>query len=160
MNRNLLVSLFTSLFVGLASFLLLSYAGVSGALYLSLISAVLFSLLLLLCLTVTARIQEKKYRSLEAKITSPIFYQTNGNFDLGGGTVKNGNIYFCEAGVVCACMDQKPYALDGFPVEALHRIAFDSIHLHFYLKDGRILRITLPDAYPVIDLLRQKNWVT
>lgn len=160
MNRRISISLLTSLSFGLLTFLLLSYIGVKDALVLSLLSALLFFPLLLICLSVSAKIQEKKYRSLEAEISSPIFYQTNGNFDLGNGEVRNGNIYFCEAGIVCTCMDQKPYALDEIPVEALHKIAFDSIHLHVYLKDGRIFRITLPDAEQVIALLRQKDWVT
>ena len=43
----------------------------------------------------------------EKEITSPVFYKTNGNFNLGNGKVKNGNIYFCEAGIVCVSLEEK-----------------------------------------------------
>ena len=52
---------------------------------------------------------EKKAKAaakLEKEIVSPIFYKTNGNFNLGNGKIKNGNIYFCEAGIVCVCLEE------------------------------------------------------
>ena len=51
---------------------------------------------------------DKKYAEFEKKITSPVFYKTNGNFNLGNGKVKNGNIYFAKpASFVYALMKNR-----------------------------------------------------
>ena len=102
---------------------------------------------------------DKRYAQAEAQIPYPIFYKTNGNFDLGGGRIKNGNIYFCDAGIVCVSMEEKPYALDEILVREIHKISFDTIHLHIHTKDGRLFKITLPDASDVVNVLIEKGWV-
>ena len=112
-------------------------------------------LLLLLQVHLTTR----RYEKFEKEITSPIFYKTNGNFNLGGGRVKNGNIYFCEAGIVCVCLEDKPYTLDEILLQDIERYQFDNMHLNIIAKDGRIFVITLPDAQKVIEVLREKDWI-
>lgn len=116
----------------------------------------------LLCFAVFSihqKILDRRYAQLEAEIPYPIFYRTNGNFDLGGGIVKNGNICFCDAGIVCASMEETPYALEEILLQDIERMSFDTIHLHIHTKDGRLFRITLPDAAVVVELLKQKDWV-
>ena len=102
---------------------------------------------------------DKKYAEFEKKITSPVFYKTNGNFNLGNGKVKNGNIYFCEAGIVCLCLDEKPYTLDEILVQDIDYYQFDDIHLNIFNKDGRLFVITLPDAKNVRKVLERKDWI-
>ena len=102
---------------------------------------------------------DKRYAKFEKEITSPVFYKTNGNFNLGNGKVKNGNIYFCEAGIVCVCLEEKPYTLDEILLQDVERYQFDNIHLNIFAKDGRIFVITLPDVQKVIEVLRQKDWI-
>lgn len=102
---------------------------------------------------------DKRYSQAEAQIPCPIFHKSNGNFDLGGGRIKNGNIYFCNVGIVCVSMEEKPYALDEITVQEIHRISFDTIHMHIYTKDSRLFKITLPDAAEVAELLIERDWV-
>ena len=102
---------------------------------------------------------DKKYAEFEKEITSPIFYKTNGNFNLGNGKVKNGNIYFCEVGIVCLCLDEKPYTLDEILLQDVDRYQFDDVHLNIFTKDGRLFVITLPDAKNVIKTLKEKDWI-
>jgi hypothetical protein len=102
---------------------------------------------------------DKRYAKFEKEITSPIFYKTNGNFNLGNGKVKNGNVYFCEAGIVCVCLEEKPYTLDEILLQDIERFQFDNIHLNIFAKDGRMFVLTAPDAAKIIEVLRQKGWV-
>ncbi|MBR5473305.1 MAG: hypothetical protein IKU82_04890 [Clostridia bacterium] len=105
------------------------------------------------------KIMNKRYAKFEKVITSPVFYKTNGNFNLGNGKIKNGNIYFCEAGIVCVCLEEKPYTLDEISLEDIEYYQFDNIHLNIFSKDGRLFIITIPDAKKVIDILKEKDWI-
>ena len=105
------------------------------------------------------KIMNKRYAKFEKAITSPIFYKTNGNFNLGNGKIKNGNIYFCEAGIVCLCLEEKPYTLDEISLADIECYQFDNIHLNIFSKDGRLFIITIPDAKKVIDILKEKDWI-
>lgn len=125
----------------------------------SMLSGLGFSGLLFLFLTVHDAVMEKQYVRIESEIPFPIFHKTNGNFDLGDGRIKNGNIYFCSAGIVCVSLDGKPHSLDEILVQDISRLVYDAIHLYIYTKDGRQFRITLPDAERVIALLKERNWV-
>ena len=105
------------------------------------------------------KVLDKRYAQIESEIPYPIFHKTNGNFDLGGGKIKNGNIYFCDAGIVCVSMEEKPYTLDEIPMQNIYKISFDTTHLHIHAKDGRLFKVTLPDAETVVELLKEKDWV-
>ena len=102
---------------------------------------------------------DKRYARFEKEITSPIFYKTNGNFNLGNGKVKNGNIYFCEAGIVCVCLEDKPYSLDEILLQDIVQYQFDNIHFTLLTTDGRIFIITTPDATQIVEVLREKKWI-
>lgn len=119
----------------------------------------MFYILLFIFLLVYGKIMDKKYAEFEKEITSPIFYKTNGNFNLGNGKVKNSNIYFCEAGIVCLCLDEKPYTLDEILLQDVDHYQFDDIHLNIFTKDERVFGITLSDAKNVIKTLREKDWI-
>ena len=126
---------------------------------LAVVSGFLFALLLFLFLIIYGKITDKRYAKFEKEITSPIFYKTNGNFNLGNGKIKNGNVYFCEAGIVCVCLEEKPYTLDEILLQDIERYQFDNIHLNIFAKDGRVFVLTTPDAAKIIDILRQKEWI-
>ncbi len=128
-----------------------------NTLFISVFSGLLFYILLFLFLLVYGKIMNKRYEEFEKEITSPVFYKTNGNFNLGYGKVKNGNIYFCEAGIVCLCLDEKPYTLEEILVQDVDYYQFDDIHLNIFTKDGRLFVITLPDAKNVIKTLKKKQ---
>ena len=159
MKAKALLSAITGFFFGLITYFLLQYLEMDNTLLISVFAGLLFYILLLLFLLVYGKIMDKKYAEFEKGITSPIFYKTNGNFNLGNGKVKNGNIYFCEAGIVCLCLDEKPYTLDEILLQDVDRYQFDDIHLNIFTKDGRLFVITLPDAKNVIKTLKEKDWI-
>ena len=159
MKAKALLSAITSFFFGLITYFLLQYLEMDDALLISVFGGLLFYILLFVFLLVYGKIMDKKYAEFEKEITSPIFYKTNGNFNLGNGKVKNGNIYFCEAGIVCICLDEKPYTLDEILVQDIDHYQLDDIHLNIFTKDGRLFVITLPDAKNVIKTLKEKDWI-
>ena len=159
MKAKALLSAITGFFFGLITYFILQYLEMQDALLFSVFGGLLFYLLLFVFLLIFGKIIDKKYAEFEKEITSPIFYRTNGNFNLGNGKVKNGNIYFCEAGIVCLCLDEKPYTLDEILVRDIEHYQFDDIHLNIFTKDGRLFVITLTDAKNVIKVLKKKDWI-
>jgi len=128
MKAKALLSAFTGFFFGLITYFLLQYLEMDDALLISGLGGFLVYILLFVFLLVYGKIMDKKYAEFEKEITSPVFYKTNGNFNLGNGKVKNGNIYFCEAGIVCLCLDEKPYTLDEILLQDIDHYQFDDIH--------------------------------
>ena len=159
MKAKALLSAITGFFFGLITYFLLQYLQMDDALLIAVFGGLLFYILLFVFLLVYGKVMDKKYAEFEKEITSPIFYKTNGNFNLGNGKVKNGNIYFCEAGIVCLCLDEKPYTLDEILLQDVDRYQFDDIHLNIFTKDGRLFVIALPDAKNVIKTLKEKDWI-
>ena len=159
MKAKTLLSAITGFFFGLITYFLLQNLEMDNALLISVFAGLLFYILLFVFLLVYGKIMDKKYAEFEKEITSPIFYKSNGNFNLGNGKVKNGNIYFCEVGIVCLCLDEKPYTLDEILLQDIDRYQFDDIHLNIFAKDGRLFVITLPDAKNVIKTLNEKDWI-
>jgi hypothetical protein len=159
MKAKVLLSAITGFFFGLITYFLLQYLEMDDALLISGLGGFLSYILLFVFLLVYGKIMDKKYAEFEKEITSPVFYKTNGNFNLGNGKVKNGNVYFCEAGIVCLCLEEKPYTLDEILLQDVDRYQFDDIHLNIFTKDGRLFVITLPDAKNVIKTLKEKDWI-
>lgn len=159
MKTKVFLSAFTGSLFGIIGYYILLLLDIDQPFQLAVLSGLLFALLLFPALVVCGNIMDKRYEKFEKEITSPIFYKTNGNFNLGGGRVKNGNIYFCEAGIVCVCLEDKPYTLDEILLQDIERYQFDNMHLNIIAKDGRIFVITLPDAQKVIEVLREKDWI-
>lgn len=159
MKTKVFLSAFTGSLFGIIGYYVLLLLDIDQPFQLAVLSGLLFALLLFPALVVCGNIMDKRYEKFEKEITSPIFYKTNGNFNLGGGRVKNGNIYFCEVGIVCVCLEDKPYTLDEILLQDIERYQFDNMHLNIIAKDGRIFVITLPDAQKVIEVLREKDWI-
>ena len=159
MKTKVFLSAFTGSLFGIIGYYVLLLLDIDQPFQFAVLSGLLFALLLFPALVVCGNIMDKRYEKFEKEITSPIFYKTNGNFNLGGGRVKNGNIYFCEAGIVCVCLEDKPYTLDEILLQDIERYQFDNMHLNIIAKDGRIFVITLPDAQKVIEVLREKDWI-
>ncbi len=159
MKTKACLSAITGLFFALIAYFTLQYFEIKNALLFSFFGGLLFFILLLLYLHVYGKIIDNRYSRLEEEITSPVFYKTNGNFNLGNGKVKNGNIYFCEEGIVCLCLDEKPYTLDEILLQDVDHYQFDDIHLNIFAKDGRLFVITLPDAKNIVTVLKEKDWI-
>ena len=159
MKAKVILSAFAGFLFGLLGYFILLLLHIDQAFLLAVLSGLLFALLLFPVLIVYGNIMNKRYAKFEQEITSPIFYKTNGNVNLGNGKVKNGNIYFCEAGIVCVCLEEKPYTLDEILLQDIERYQFDNIHLNIFAKDGRVFVLTIPDAAKIIDVLRKKEWI-
>ncbi len=159
MKAKVILSAFAGFLFGLFGHFVLRLIDFDLSFQLAVASGLLFALLLFPFLVVYEKIVNRRYTKFEQEITSPIFYKTNGNFNLGNGKVKNGNIYFCEAGIVCVCLEEKPYTLDEILLQDIERYQFDNIHLNIFAKDGRVFVLTTPDAAKIIEVLRQKEWV-
>lgn len=146
-------------FFGVTTYFILQLLEISDALFVSVFVGVGFGLVLFLFLLIHGKVMDKKYAEFEKSITSPVFYKTNGNFNLGNGKVRNGNIYFCESGIACVSLDEKPHTLDEIFLQDIDRCEFDNIHLNIFTKDGRIFLITTSDAQKILSILKEKGWI-
>ena len=160
MKAKVFLSAFTGFLFGLISYFVLLLLNIDQPFQLAALSGLLFALLLFPFLIVYGNIMDKRYAKFEKEITSPIFYKTNGNFNLGNGKVKNGNIYFCEAGIVCVCLEEKPYTLDEILLQNINHYTYTFTQLNVFTNDGRLFVITVPKADEIIDLLMRKGWIT
>lgn len=113
---------------------------------------------LLIYLLIRRRITARRYREAEKAIVSPVFYQTNGNFNLGK-TMKNANIYFCEGGIVLLSLDEKPYAMEVLKVSDILRYECEAARLKIFTADNRLYVITAPDVQTIIRKLKEKGWI-
>ena len=159
MKEKAFLSAFTGFFFTIISYFVLLWIKQQDALLISVLGGLVFFILLFLFLNVYGRIIDKRYAKFEKEISSPVFYKTNGNFTLGNGKIKNGNIYFCEAGIVCVSLEDKPYSLDEILLQDIERFQFDDNHLNNFAKDERAFVITLPNAKTIIKALREKDWL-
>ena len=160
MKAKVFLSAFTGFLFGLIGYFVLLLLDIDQPFQLAALSGLLFALLLFPVLVVYGNIMDKRYAKFEKEITSPIFYKTSGNFNLGNGKIKNGNIYFCEAGIVCVCLEEKPYTLDEILLQDIDRYTYTFSQLNVFTNDGRLFVITVARADEIIDLLMRKGWIT
>ena len=158
-KAKVFLSAFTGFLFGLIGYFVLLLLDIDQPFQLAALSGLLFALLLFPVLVVYGNIMDKRYAKFEKEITSPIFYKTNGNFNLGNGKVKNGNVYFCEDGIVCVCLEEKPYTLDEILLQDIDRYTYTFSQLNVFTNDGRLFVITVPKADEIIDLLMRKGWI-
>ena len=159
MKAKAILSAIIGFVFGLITYLVLRCIEESDALILAVISGLLVYLLLFPFLIIYGKVLDKRYAKFEQEITSPIFYKTNGNFNLGNGKVKNGNIYFCESGIVCVCLEEKPYTLDEILLQNIDHYTYTFTQLNVFTNDGRLFAITVPKADEIIDILIRKGWI-
>ena len=159
MKAKVVLSAFTGFLFGLIGYFVLILLDINQPFQLAILGGLLFSLLLFPVLVVYGNIMDKRYAKFEKEITSPIFYKTNGNFNLGNGNVKNGNIYFCEAGIVCVCLEDKPYTLDEILLQNIDHYTYTFTQLNIFTNDDRLFVITAPKVDEIIDILIRKGWI-
>ena len=160
MKAKVFLSAFTGFLFGLIGYFVLLLLDIDQPFQLAALSGLLFALLLFPVLVVYGNIMDKRYAKFEKEITSPIFYKTNGNFNLGNGKVKNGNVYFCETGIICVCLEEKPHTLDEILLQNIDHYTYTFSELNVFTNDGRLFVITVPRADEIIDLLMRKGWIT
>ncbi len=159
MKAKVILSAFAGFLFGLFGYFVLRLIDFDLSFQLAVASGLLFALLLFSFLVVYEKIVNRRYTKFEQEITSPIFYKTNGNFNLGNGKVKNGNIYFCEAGIVCVCLEEKPYTLDEILLQNIDHYTYTFTQLNIFTNDDRLFVITVPKVDEIIDILMRKGWI-
>ena len=101
---------------------------------------------------------DKRYAAFEAGFQSPFFHRMNANIKMGK-SVRNGNLYFCEQGIILASLDEKPVLVEELPRDSIQRFTFDEIHMEIYVNDGRVFRLTSPEIQETYNALQSKNWI-
>lgn len=159
MKGKIFLSCFAGVLYAVGAYLICSLlVDLKLAIMLSVFGGAGFALLLHIVLSISEKRANKKYAAVEKQIKSPVFYKTNGNFNLGN-KVRNGNIYFYEQGIVFISLDEKPYFCDEIKLSDIHKFEFDRVHMNIYTKDGRAFLIILADADAVLKALENKNWI-
>lgn len=158
MKAKIVSSAITGFFFGSMGFFVLLLLNIEHAFPLSIASGLLFALLLFPVMVIYEKILNIRYAKYEKELFSPVFYQSNGNFTLDNKKVRNGNIYFCEAGIVCVFLEEKPYTSVKILLQDIDRIQFDQFTLTIRVKDGRVFTVTLPDTQKVAEIVREKGW--
>ena len=159
MKAKAVLSIITGFFFGLIGYFVLLLLDIDQPFQLAALSGLLFALLLFPVLIVYEQVINKRYKKFEKEILSPVFLKVNGNFYLGGSDVKNGNIYFCEDGIVCICLEDKPYTKDEILLQNIDHFRYTPTQLSIFTNDEQIFVITLPQTDHIIDMLIQKGWI-
>ena len=159
MKAKAVLSIITGFFFGLIGYFVLLLLDIDQPFQLAAFSGLLFALLLFPVLVVYEQVINKRYKKFEKEILSPVFLKVNGNFYLGGSDIKNGNIYFCEDGIVCICLEDKPYTKDEILLQNIDHFRYTPTQLSIFTNDERIFVITLPQTDHIIDMLIQKGWI-
>ena len=159
MKAKVILSAFVGFLFGLIGYFVLLLLDIDQPFQLAVLSGLLLALLLFPVLIFYGNVMNKRYAKFENEITSPIFYKTNGNFNLGNGKIKNGNIYFCEAGIVCVCLEEKPYTLDEILLQNIDHYTYTFTQLNIFTNDDRLFVITAPKVDEIIDILIRKGWI-
>ena len=158
MDVKKILSIILGVLIAAAVFIICLFIAPNIAVLVAVLSGALFALLIQIVFVIAERRMNKKYATIEQKISSPIFHKANGNFNLGY-TVKNGMVYFCDDKIVCVSVDEKPYAFEEILKSDIFRYDFDTVHLNIYTKDGRAFLITLPNVEAAVKELRNNNWM-
>ncbi|MBQ3081244.1 MAG: hypothetical protein IJC49_02190 [Clostridia bacterium] len=159
MSAIVVLSAFLGLFFGFVSYFILVVSKTEDAALLSALAGVLFFILLFTVLLVYDRAVNKKYARIEKEINSPIFYKTPCTFNLEGGKVRSGNVYFCDKGIMCVSLEKKPYSVELILKENVEGYVFDKFHVEIISKDGRLYVVSSVDVRTITNALKSKGWI-
>ena len=157
MKNNWILSVFFGAMFAIPTFLIIIFIMPEVALPLSIAAGLFSTLMMFLFLVIYERILNRKFAKFEATIASPILYKTNGNIHFGK-KVKNGNLYFCENGVVFASLEEKPHVIHRLLLENIKMWEFVFIHVNIHMKDGKIYQYQIPDVPQAQKTLEEKGW--
>ena len=159
MKASLLVSSIVGLMVWLCCFLLFSLTDISPAFPLAFVCALFFSLFLHRFLCSYAEREAEKYSDFEKSSNIPFFYKTNGNFRVGKGIVRNGNIYLCQEGIILVSLDAKPYAVDTIYLDDMNGAFWGETRLIIHRKDGHDYIISSAHHNELANELSKAGWI-
>ena len=126
---------------------------------LSLLSGLLFFLILFLFLRLHRARQDRNYAEFEKTITSPVFFRTEGNFRTDSG-VRYGRVYFCEDGILCISLETEPPVLDQLLPSDIEAFQFQTPYFYIHASDGRSFCLTGSDTEAMAAALKEKGWIS
>ena len=129
------------------------------ALQISLIAGCFAFILMSIFLAINVALDKRKYSRFESKIKTPVFFKANGNFRFGK-KVRNGNVYFCEDGVIIiALLDEKPYIREALLLSDVEKLSVDGFSLLILMKDGTSYSATVSTAAELETSLAKHGWM-
>lgn len=159
MKSNIITSAVTSLLFALAAFVVMKCLHMEDALLFSILSALLFYMVIFGFLSFYMKSVNKKYAAFEKGLPSPVFFKANGNFHLPEGKMKNGNIYFCDNCIICACLEETPHTIELIQLQDISRFQFGDVQLAIHTQDSHALLVTTPDVDALMKALEEKTWI-
>ena len=160
MKHKIFLSAITgSLFGLIGFFVLLAFVDVRDAVAYAIAAGVMFFVLLLSFLFAYEYLIARRYAKFEKQLTSPVFYKTGALIAVGPKKARQCMVYFCEAGIVCTSLEEKPHLAEEVLLPNIDKYYYDHIHFHIITNDNRIFYLTLPEVSEVVDILKEKGWI-
>ena len=158
MSPTMLLTWIVGAVAAIPTYIILSLVHVARPFPWTLLGVSAFMLILYPVLRLSIYRTDKRYAAFEAGFTAPFFHRMNANIKLGKH-MRNGNLYFCENGIIMASLDEKPTLVEELPRDSIARFTFDEIHMEIHLRDGRVFRLTSPEIQETYAALQAKNWI-
>ncbi len=158
MSGKIFLSAFTGFLFGLMGYFVLRLTKEPQAFVLAALGGALFAILLFVYLVVHGYVMEKRYAKFEKGMTESVICKANGNIRFQNGSMKNGNLYFCETSVIIVCAENKPYLREEIPLENIADITYGLAQLNIVTMDRGVFAITLPNADKIAALLAGGGW--
>ena len=158
MSGKIFLSAFMGFLFGLMGYFVLRLTNEPQAFVLAALGGVLFAFLLFVYLVIHGYVMDKRYARFEKRMTESVICKANGNIRFHSGSMKNGNLYFCESGVIFICVEGKPYLREEIPLENIAGVTYTLTQLNIATTDHRVFAITLPNADKIAALLAGKGW--
>ena len=155
-----LLSLLAVLLAGLVSYYILLHFDTKHPLVLAVTIGWVTALLIGHLFNICGKIKTKRrYAKLEREHIAQIFFKTSGIYNLGNGNDKDGMIYFCDAGIICAYLVEKASIPDEIAITNIDHITYTSNQLNIFTKDGGLCKITVLQIDELVDVLIRKGWI-
>ena len=158
MSGKIFLSAFTGFLFGLMGYFVLRLTKEPQAFVLAALGGALFAILLFVYLVVHGYVMDRRYARFEKRMTESVICKANGNIRFHNGNMKNGNLYFCETGVIFICVESRPYLREEIPLENIAGITYALTQLNIATMDHRVFAITLPNADKIAALLADTGW--
>ena len=159
MRAIILLSAIIGIAFAIPTLIILLFILPEYALQISLLAGCFAFILMSIFLAIHVALDKRKYDRFESKIRIPVFCKVNGNFRVGK-KVRNGNVYFCEEGVIIiALLDEKPYIRETLLLSDVEKISVDGYSLLILMKDGKEYSATVPTAAELETSLAEKGWI-
>lgn len=147
------------LFFGGCTYVILLFVLPEEALTLATFAGSAFGLILYGYLVLHSRRMDRIYSEFAKTLPEGVLLQTNGNFRIDNGRVRNGNLYIYADLIVVASLDEKPHFIERIPRDRVEFLRLESGLLNLSIRDGSTLSFMLPDIRSVETDLRNHNWL-